>query len=157
MKLRSVVVALATLVLAGCGHFFHHPPRDCSNCGYVDITRPAVSVVNGRIAVDQQTIVFGEALRNVSVPITWHLPKGSNFQFAENGIVFDKPDGEIVNCHPIVIDKGPSYSFTCLNKHTKAGIYKYTITLKSVSSGSDDKSQRSMTVLEPLDPWVGNN
>ena len=152
MKLRSIVVALATLVLAGCGHFFHHPPRDCSNCGYVDITRPAVSVVNGRIAIDQQTLVFGEALRKVSVPITWHLPRGSNFQFAENGIVFDKPDGEIVECH--AIDKGAS--FTCLNKHTKAGLYKYTITLKPVNGGPDDKLQRSMPPLEPLDPWVVN-
>ena len=73
MKLRLVVASLAALVLAGCGLFGGHR-GDCSKCGPVDITKPQVKVVNGKITVDQETLVFGEALRNVPVTTKHRIP-----------------------------------------------------------------------------------
>ena len=138
MKLRSIFAVLVTLVLAGCGHM-HHRDGDCSKCGPVDITRPQVSVVNGRIVVDQETLVFGEALRGVAVTITWQLPKGSNLSFPENGIVFNDAGEEIV------CNSKPGPVFSCLNRHTKPGRYKYTI-----------RAQEGDKALPPLDPYVAN-
>jgi hypothetical protein len=142
MKLRLVVVCLAALVLAGCGLFGgHHGRGDCSKCQPLDNTRPQVSVVNGKVMVDQDTLRFGEGLRNVPVTITWVLPKGSNLRFPSNGIVFEKSaDGEIV-CNA----EGGT-TFRCLNRHTKPGRYKYEI---RVLEG--DKA------LPPLDPHVVND
>lgn len=139
MKLRLVVASLAALVLAGCGLFGGHR-GDCSKCGPVDITKPQVKVVNGKITVDQETLVFGEALRNVPVTITWTLPKDSNLRFPRDGITFEKSAAEEIVCRA----EG-GYTFSCLNRHTKPGRYKYDI---KVLDG--DKA------LEPLDPHVDN-
>ena len=144
MKLRSIFAVLVTLVLAGCGHM-HHRDGDCSKCGPVDITRPQVSVVNGRIVVDQESLVFGEALSGIAVKITWQLPKGSNFRFPQDGIVFDKAGEEIV------CKSEGGQTFACLNRHTKPGRYKYTIKLVPVEPRPDFKAP------EPLDPWVIND
>ena len=142
MKLRLVVAGLSALVLAGCGWFGgHHRGGDCYKCGPVDITKPQVKVVNGKITVDQETLVFGEAFRNVPVTITWTLPKDSKLRFPKDGITFEKSAAEEIVCKA----EGGS-TFSCLNRHTKPGRYKYDI---RVLDG--DKA------LEPLDPYVANN
>lgn len=145
MKFRSIVAALATVLLASCGHMRHHPPCDCSKiAAEVDHTRPKVNVVDGKITIDQEVIVFGAGLRGVPVTVIWQLPKGSDYRFGKDGIVFKDPGDEIVRCQPI--DDGAAFS--CLNQHTRAGDFKYNISVQPIN----DKTPAVPT----LDPRLVN-
>lgn len=152
MKKSNFLFAACALLLAGCAHFAQPP----------DPVRPQVSVVNGRlIVVNAEPLTF---TRRGEVTITWHLPSGSNYTFDERaGIVVDgrlvnetrvPRDGllvqtyvldpkqdEIVNCRR----SREGSEFSCLNRNTKPGRYKYTIRVRDGSK-----------LLEPLDPWMVN-
>jgi hypothetical protein len=147
MKLRHVVTTLVALLLAGCGHMYHRPPCDCNNGGGSppDPTRPQVNVVGGKITVDADPLVFGEGLRNIPVTIVWALPKDSPYRFGKDGIVFKDAGEEIVRCVPLAYGT----SFSCLNRHTKPGRYKYDIRVEP----ANDKAPP----VAPYDPHVVNN
>jgi hypothetical protein len=119
---------------------------------------PMVSFEPGRDTTPQVSpnpLTFGKDQKNVT--IAWRLPQGSKLRFAaKDGIVIDgevtgnfhpNPDArlyggkvssgntsgmvpdprqtEIVDCK---VGKD-GLEFTCLNKHTRPGIFKYTIKL----------------------------
>jgi hypothetical protein len=103
-----------------------------------DPAKPQVTVLAGKIQVQPDPIVF--AKDQVNVTLTWQLPPDGKFTFAENGIVFEKAAGdEVVNCHR---GERPT-EFTCLNRHTRPGIYKYDVRVLE-----DGKA------LDPLDPHM---
>jgi len=131
MNKRILTVAALALMLTACGK--PPPPKP-------DPTKPQVSVTaTGTVGVDQETIEFAPDQKDVTV--TWQLPKG-NYTFPQDGIVFERSAvEEIVRCQPA---KG-NVEFTCLNRHTKPGRYKYTI-----------KVLDGQKALEPYDPYFVN-
>lgn len=142
MNKLTFTLALAALLLGGCAQFHdrHHrgDGRFYGGCPCPDPTQPMVTVKDGAIVLDQEVLVFP---RNVSGPLTWTLPSNSTVRFAENGIVIegrlldrvlrsdvpsvvlDPKQSEIVDCRR----GSEGLSFTCLNRHTAPGVYKYTI------------------------------
>ena len=141
-RLPLALVAVAAL-LGGCmGHHMHHGggsdgamgPR-----GEAMYANPLVSVKVGEIAVSPDPLIFRKDEKNVR--ITWRLGAG-DLRFPENGIVIEGPrQDEIVDCKP---GEG-GRDFSCLNRNTRPGKYKYTI---RVMKG--DKA------LEPRDPNIMN-
>lgn len=142
MPRRPLLAAgLAALLLAGCTINLHR--GRCEPCEYSpgkgDPANPTVQVVDGEIAIDQEVLRFGKD--QVNVTITWRLPKG--YTFPQNGIVFERRAAdEITGCRRL---ENPA-EFSCLNKHTRTGKYKYGV---NVNEG--DKP------LKPLDPYVWND
>lgn len=157
---KSVLIAaaLAALVLGGCAH---HQERHGRYLPPLDkrIT-PQVNVVDGKINAPFVLYFFS---REKNVSITWQLPKDSKYRFPENGIVIEGALTEQVLRQPreglaaaVPLDtrqteiecqkqKG-GLQFTCLNKNSKPGIYKYTIRVV------DEKGK----VLE-RDPYIMND
>ena len=130
MNKQILIVAALALLLAGCKPGQPSKP---------DPTKPQVVVTDGKVTVDQETIEFAADQKDVT--ITWKLPKGS-FTFPQDGIAFDRSAAEeIVKCQP----GNGNVEFTCLNRHTKPGKYKYTI-----------KVLDGQKPLEPYDPFVFN-
>lgn len=152
MNKKLLVAALIAVLLAGCAH--RHPRGDGN---VVNQTKPQISVdSSGQIVVPQALIFLGRQ----EVTVTWQLPPNAKYRFADNGIVvegrlkdevlrgdkvsvvLDPRQNEIVNCR-----RGKEgLEFTCLNRHTQSGIYKYTIMLV-------DESQKQLV----LDPSVVND
>jgi hypothetical protein len=153
-KVALVTGALALVLLAGCAH--HKGTR-----AYVPSlelrSTPQVEVRDGKIVVPNSLVYFkGET----DVTIRWQLPSSSSQRFPENGItidgiitdkviregnriigvVIDPNQQEIVDCKRAK----DGLEFTCLNRNTKPGIYKYTIRVQD-----GDK-------LLVLDPGVDN-
>lgn len=162
MRKLSLIVAACALSLTGCGLFLVPPDSD----------DPKVLVVDGRLTVvNSEPLTFH---KRGQVTITWRLPQFSRYTFAEDGIVIegrlvsqtprepkgpgqprdsrapllvqqtivlDKNQIQIVDCNR---GKNPK-EFSCVNRNTEPGKYKYTI---RVMDGS--------TQLEPLDPWIMN-
>ncbi len=127
-----------------------------SGCAVLDPTRaarpdrPKVSVDNGQIVVSPDALVF---LRSQGATrITWSLPRDSALTFPSDGIVIegelsalgsgrtvevrdpkqrtsptstaiDRSQNEIVDCKPSPDAK----EFSCLNRNSRSGVYKYTI------------------------------
>lgn len=134
MKKLALVLTLISLFLAGCANEF-----GALGPGW-NPTKPKISLVNGVITPDQMLLVFP---RKVSGPVTWTLddPK---FEFADKGIeiegrLLDKvirgdqasvaletKQAEVVDC----AKSKDGQQFTCNNKHTVPGIYKYTIRIR---------------------------
>lgn len=93
--------------------------------------RPEVTVLNGEIRVQPDPLRFEPGRRNVH--INWRLPNDSPHRFAENGIVIDREvtnrsggqQTEVIDCRVTADGK----QFSCLNKNTRPGVYKYTIRL----------------------------
>lgn len=151
MYKRLLIAALLAVLLAGCAHR-HHRGDD----KVVNQTNPQISVgADGRIDVPYALIYLGRR----EVTVTWRLSPDSKYRFADNGIVIegvlvdqvirgdkvsvvlDRQD-EIVNCR-----RGANgLEFSCLNRHTKPGYYKYTIRLVG-------DSQKPLT----LDPGMLND
>ena len=97
-------------------------------------------VSNGNISVDQDVLRFGKDQTNVT--ITWRLESkgGGKLTFPENGVVFERAAaGEIAECQR----SKDNTEFTCLNRHSKPGIYRYGINVNE-----DGKP------LKPLDPYL---
>jgi hypothetical protein len=159
MKKSILIAALAASVLGGCAVFCPSP--------LADPTKPQVTVdikdVGRPISVYPDPLVFPAGQKNVT--IVWSLPKGSNLRFPDNGIVIegeittrilrskqanptqdslalDREQREIVDCR--IANAG--LEFTCLNRHTRPGLYKYTI--RVLEDGR---------LLTPLDPTAMNN
>jgi hypothetical protein len=143
MKLRTVIYGLVFVVLAGCAHLREHEAH--AQRGPVDITRPQVNVVKGKIVIDQETIVFGKGLPKGAINITWELPKGSKYRFPKDGIVFVDDAGEFARCGPVM--NGAHYM--CVNQRTKAGRFKYNIKVEPRDS--------SVPPVPPLDPIAVND
>jgi len=136
MNRKLIAAAVTAAALAGCHTMPCHGPEQSPVP-----TRPQVSIVDGRhIVVNQEPIIFTKA--QVNVTIRWQLPANGEYRFPRNGIDFEKSaDGEIVECQP----SKDGLEFTCLNRHTRPGSYKYTVNV-----------QRGEKRLEPLDPRVVN-
>lgn len=149
MKKCHLIAATCALLLAGCAHSPSAP----------DPVRPQVFVVDGRfLVVDAEPLVF---TRRGAITITWHLPKGYTFD-QKQGIVIEGlllkqtrvlREGEVHQTYVLdpkqsEITCGPGKDrseFSCLNRNTKPGRYKYTIHLEGAAS------------IEALDPWIMNN
>lgn len=155
MKTLALAAAICVLVVTACAS---------PDVRSADPKRPQVTVIDGRyIVVDQEPLVFRRS--QGSVHITWQLPLGSNYRFPDNGIeiegvvvqalpkdpkdrkpkdsiVVDRSQDEIVDCRR----SNDGLEFTCKNKNSKAGLYKYTI---RVNDGN--------TPLPHVDPHVMND
>ena len=131
-KMILVLVATGLLVTACASHRSH-----------VEKTNPlrtGVSVVDGkRIVVGQEPIYFSKGTQNVR--FAWQLPPDSQYTFPRDGVVVKDAGDEIVDCHP----EQNGLGFSCLNKHTKPGKYKYTIKLDGLPA------------VPPLDPIIDND
>ena len=136
MKRRLLIGVAAATLLAGCAGVL----KDLGLGGKEDPANPVVSLsLFGNQRVWPDPLVFEPEQKDVT--ITWRLD-GEGLTFATNGIFFeDRQQEEIVRC---TIGKDPR-TFSCLNRHTKKGEYKYTIRLLQ-----DGKP------LPPYDPRVNN-
>jgi hypothetical protein len=149
MKKSLMLLVVASATLAGCMHPGHHremPNGIGSDPTYEKRLKPTVDVVNNNVTVDPPFLYFLPHERDVEV--SWQLPPTGPYRFANNdGIVIEgelvdkieRPKGndgapravldnkqlEVVNCK--VGNEG--LSFTCRNRHTRTGIFKYTIRL----------------------------
>lgn len=138
--------ALLTALLGGCSiHYHHHHPSQPggSSTGQGDPKAPVVRVAGGTITVDQDVLRFGKD--QVNVTVTWRLQSkdGGKLTFPPNGVVFERAaDGEVVDCKPT----RDNTEFTCVNRHTKPGVYRYGINVNE-----DGKP------LKPLDPYMMND
>jgi len=138
MKRASLVFTLSALLMAGCAVLDPIPKLETRS-------NPPVTVRDGRIVLGQEVLYFRSNERNVV--ITWRLPEGSKLRFPSNGIVIegavidkvirvsgnraeavalDPTQTEIVDCR-LAKD---GLEFTCLNKNTRSGVYKYTIRVR---------------------------
>jgi hypothetical protein len=141
-----IAAALTTALLSGCGmvHHRHHAGMGgASGNNTGNPSTPVVPVANGQITVDQETLRFNKDM--VNVRITWRLQSkdGGKLTFPPNGVVFERAArGEIVDCQR----SKDNTEFSCINKHTKPGLYRYGINV-------DEDGQP----LKPLDPFVMND
>jgi hypothetical protein len=134
--------ALLPLLMAGCtiNYYNNYPaPADAAN--------PLVLVKDGRVSVNAEPLYFSQ--KDGAVTITWRLPAGGPYSFADNGIVVGGATGdakqaaatsEEFQCRKV----GPT-EFACLNRNSRPGVYKYTV---RVNEGSK--------ALKPLDPIIAN-
>lgn len=142
-RLILIAAALLSTLLAGCTIYLNGDR--CAGCGAGSTgtgvpSKPKVLIVGGQIQVDQEVLFFADQPLNVPITIVWDLPEG--YTFPVNGIVFEpKAADEFVDCQPV--DKGTRFS--CVNKHTKRGIFKYGINVN-----------RGDTPLKPVDPDCWN-
>jgi hypothetical protein len=136
---KSVLsLALCTLALAGCAVLSPVPTLEVRS-------NPQVTARDGRIALSQEILYFRSDEKNVTV--TWRLPPDTKLRFPANGIVIegaivdrvvrgtgnraeavalDPNQTEIVDCRAAK----DGLEFTCLNRNTKPGVYKYTIRVR---------------------------
>lgn len=140
--LLTIVVLSAALAATGCASF------DPARGGRPD--RPKVTVENGQIQVNPDVLVFYRS--QGAMRVTWALPRESTLRFPQDGIVIEgeltglagaktvevrdprqrntptstpinRSQNEIVDCKP-----SPDFKeFSCLNRNTRSGVYKYTI------------------------------
>lgn len=137
MNKLTLTTFLAALMLAGCAT----DPTGIYGKG-TDPAKPKVTIEGNMIKLDQELLLFRSNERG---PITWSLPADGPYRFPENGIVIegrvldqlirgnppsvalDPDQKEIVNCRP----SKDGLQFTCDNRHTMPGLYKYTIRVRS--------------------------
>ena len=131
---KTLLVALAgSLMLTACASHRSHAVK-------VDPLVTNVTIVDGKqIVVDQEPIYFARDMQNVRV--TWKLPADSKYKFPKDGVVIKDAGEEITDCRPAQ----DGLSFSCLNRHTKPGKYKYTVRLEGSPA------------IAPLDPVVVND
>ena len=132
MNTKLLTAVLFAVLMAGCAQHHHRGDHKSANN-----TMPQVSVVSGRIVVPS-VLVF---TRPTAVTVTWQLPADSKSRFAENGIVIEgKLIDEVIRGDKVsvVLDARQTeiadcrrskdgLEFSCLNRYTQPGIYKYTI------------------------------
>ena len=153
MKRCRVIAAICVLFLGGCAHLWRLPPLE-------ERSRPQITVRGDRI-VSPEILFYLPDERDVQ--IVWQLPRDSKFRFPirvsnprEQGIVIEgrvvdrilrgadgvnsvalEKQDEIVNCEV----RNEGFEFKCLNRHSRPGIYKYTIRLTD---------GRNVLVLDPV-------
>jgi hypothetical protein len=161
MRRLALIGALAASLLGACASHHHGQSQGPSAASplvfitFKDGLKPAV-------AVTPDPLYFRKDQTNVR--IVWRLPEGLGLTFPANGIVIDgevtnkppnndrtqrgdskptlfanKEQNEIVDCRPA---EG-GQEFSCLYRHTRPGVFKYTIRVLS-----DGKP------LDPLDPTL---
>jgi hypothetical protein len=159
MRRLALIGALAASLLGACASHHHGQSQGPSAASplvfitFKDGLKPAV-------AVTPDPLYFRKD--QVNVRIVWRLPEGLGLTFPANGIVID---GEITN-KPTNNDKAPrgavgpsllgvkeqnevidcrvaegGQEFSCLYRHTRPGVFKYTVRVLV-----DGKP------LDPLDP-----
>ncbi|MEP7058382.1 MAG: hypothetical protein ABI809_11490 [Caldimonas sp.] len=103
----------------------------------------AVNVTNCIVTVEPETLSVPPP-RQVAKKITWELNASSDYMFAPNGIEITNPDGEFdgSNLH------GNGKKFKWNDKHTKAGDYKYSVSV--YKTGDDPKA------CPKYDPLISN-
>jgi hypothetical protein len=134
-----MILAVTALFLAAAGYHL-----SASGAGKNSVLTPQVNVLaDGTITVTPEPLVFNTGLRKVN--IRWQVPKSSNLTFPDNGIVIEgevvagpAPGGagvqarietnqdEVAQCKVSADHK----EFTCHNKHSRPGHFKYTIRLE---------------------------
>jgi hypothetical protein len=159
MRRLALIGVLAASLLGACASHHHgpgHGPSAASPLVFItfkDGLKPAV-------AVTPDPLYFRKD--QVNVRIVWRLPEGLGLTFPDNGIVIEgevtskppnndkaqrgaaaaslfvaKEQNEIVDCRP---GEG-GLEFSCLYRHTRPGVFKYTVRVLL-----DGKP------LDPLDP-----
>jgi hypothetical protein len=131
---KTLLVAVANgLILTACASHHSHGMK-------ADPVNPHVSILDGKqIVVNQEPLFFAKGVQNVR--INWQLPPDSKYTFPKDGIVVNDAREEIVDCR---VEKN-GLAFSCLNRHTKPGKYKYTIKVEGSPA------------VAPLDPIVIND
>ncbi len=142
MNKSLLVTVVSGLLLSACA--INVEPSGSAVCPpvaavSVDAHNPRLAIIGGKqIVVNQEPLYFPQDVKNVR--ITWNAPANSDYTFGKDGIVIEKAGEEIVDCRPSHDGK----SFSCLNRHTKPGRYKYTIKLEG------------KVAVAPLDPIIIN-
>lgn len=153
MQKLALITVSSIALLAGCAEMKGKPyPKEA------DPEKPKVTVVNGKIRVDQDVIAF-EVTRK-PVTITWSLPENGPYRFVpQRGIVFEgQVTDELLRGDKLSVVLDPKQNqfgncvahesrlrYTCVNRGTQAGVFKYTI---RVTEGDKE--------LPPLDPMAVN-
>jgi hypothetical protein len=151
MKKSTLLTSLAALLLSACACFEPSAPPP---------THPVVSVISGTTpVVVPDPLYFSGKYKGHDTKIVWRLAAGESYRFARSGIVVMNGDGEIL-CgdergeQQKATDGGTGaglgrspdgLEFTCLNRYTKEGAYKYTIRIDGPGGA-----------LPPLDPAIVN-
>ena len=140
MKSRLLIYIVIALGLAGCTSLKWVPSLE-------ERSRPQVTVSDGRILVSPEILFYFPDERDFS--IVWQLPKDSKYRFSTADSIF-KAEGIVVEgrmTDRVVRAAGMPNSvglerqddiagcaaskdrleYTCRNKHTRPGVYKYTI------------------------------
>lgn len=159
-KTLTWITASLVLLLGGCAHW-------C--CKNTPSTNPIV-VIDNTGQTPQPTVVpdpLHFTKDQVDVKISWHLPANSGMTFPENGITIDgevvhssakgyenrtanvrpSKDGEVVlrEQNEIIDCKlASAIEFTCLNRHTRPGVYKYTVRVRLASGQVIERDPRVM-------------
>jgi hypothetical protein len=149
-----MALVVSALALTATGYHL-----SASGAGSSSMLTPEVNVLaDGTITVSPEPLIFNTNQRKVN--IRWQVPKTSNLTFPDNGIVIDgevvgdpTPGGagiqtriesnqdEIAQCKVSADRK----EFTCHNKHSRPGYFKYTIRL-----------EQNGKPLKPFDPTMMN-
>ncbi|MFT3817149.1 MAG: hypothetical protein QM750_05895 [Rubrivivax sp.] len=164
-RLPLALIAAAAL-LGGCaGHHMHHgggpggPGGPMGPRGEAMYANPLVTVKGGVVSISPEPLVFLASEKDVR--ITWRLGS-AGLSFPDNGIVvegrvvgdvrrssaaaaarqeLDPKQDQIVDCKR----GAEGREFSCLNRNTQPGRYKYTIRVLQ-----DGKP------LQPFDPEIMN-
>lgn len=152
-----LAAALATLGLGGCSVLCQF----CKDRNSTDASSPLVSVEGGQVRVSPDPLVFKAS--DGAVTIRWRLPANGPFTFDEKlGIQIEDvspdkatksympdpqrrsvPAAEVFSCQRT---PGAPHEFTCLNRNTGYGEYKYTINVRELDRA-----------LKPFDPKIINS
>lgn len=148
MKLKLWGITVVGLLVAGCAQV----PCTPTPGGQEPIpVRPQVHVVAGNyLVVDQEPLVFSP--EKTRLRIHWQLPRDGRERFPDHGIVLE-PDArdEIIDCRPST----DRLEFSCLNRHSKPGKYKYTINVEQKGElGNLERGGRARLLI--LDPTILN-
>jgi hypothetical protein len=131
-RLRLLLLcAVIAPMLSGCAWL-------CSFCAGTGTTTTApkqvAAVVLDALSSPPRVVVFPDPIRyrlaDGPGTVEWRLPAGAGLRFPSEGAIrFQAKDGgneEIVNCQPVGRD---GLVFQCLDRATRAGTFKYDITV----------------------------
>lgn len=130
MKQRLLVYVVLALVLSGCTTL-KWVPR------FEERRTPQVTVSEGRIIVTPEILFYFQDERDFD--ILFQLPRESGLAFPENGIVIEgELTDQVIRGDRISVVLNPgqkeiacrrlsNVEVACRNRHTRPGVYKYTI------------------------------
>ncbi len=159
MKKLAALLVLASGVLGGCGIFIPYDGPDPTK-PFITFETVQAAAATPQFAVTPLELVFK---KREQVTITWSLDPKSNLRFARNGgiqiegeVKYDiltVPAGAAVKERPLSMVSGrqsivkdqdqivnckvseDQLTATCLNRHTRAGQFKYSVRL---TDGTND-------------------